>query len=76
MGDWNMAEKKTNRLKKIMPNVILIFVLLSTVLILMDVSANLINEIDTQTDTLESPATETSPTPSGPLPTPEPIQDA
>jgi hypothetical protein len=76
MGDWNMAEKKTNRLKKIMPNVILIFVLLSTVLILLDVSTNLLNEIDVQTEIVVTPTVQSEPTQMGPTPTYEPIEDA
>jgi hypothetical protein len=71
-----MAETKSIRVKNLLPNVILIFVLLSTVLILIDVSANLIDEIDTQTEIVDTPAIETFPTPTGPLPTPEPIEDA
>jgi hypothetical protein len=71
-----MAEKKTKRIKKIMPNVILIFVLVCTVLILIDVSGNLINEIDTPTETVETPTVQTEPTPIGPTPTFIPIEDA
>ena len=44
MGNRIMAEKKKNRVKKFMPNVILVFVLLSTILILVDVSGHLIDD--------------------------------
>jgi hypothetical protein len=72
-----MAEKKSKRLKNFMPNVILVFVLICTVLIIFDISGNLVNEgvlvedINTPTKTIE-----VEETPSGPLPTPEPIIDA
>jgi hypothetical protein len=76
-----MAEKKTKRMKDIMPNVILVFVLLSTVLILIDISGNLINDgllqIDSGADEAEPINTkQVESTPIGPTPTLAPIGDA
>lgn len=73
-----MAEKKTKRLKEIMPIVIMVFVLLSTILIVFDISGNLANEGVFQfgKTATPTPTQGVEPTPSGPLPTPEPIIDA
>lgn len=75
-----MAEKKSNRLKDILPHVILVFVLVSTVLILVDVAGNLISENFLQG---EQPSIINTPSktpgqdiPVGPTPTLPPIQDA
>ena len=71
-----MAEKKTKRLNTIMPIVILVFVLLSTTLIVVDISGNLVNEGVFQFESTNTPTPTLEETPSGPLPTPEPIIDA
>ena len=76
MGIRIMAEKKTKRLKNIMPIVILVFVLLSTTLIVVDISGNLVNEGVFQFESTNTPTPTLEETPSGPLPTPEPIIDA
>ena len=80
MGIRIMAEKKSKRVKDIMPQVILVFVLLSTVLILVDVSGHVINDGLIKT---EQPANISNPTeipaaitPSGPTPTAQPIEGA
>jgi hypothetical protein len=75
-----MAEKKKIKLKEIMPNIILVMVLVCTMLIVMDVSSTLIDEgvglFDQADSTLPVITQEYDDTPSGPLPTPEPIIDA
>lgn len=75
-----MAEKKKSRLKEIMPNIILVLVLVCAVLIILDVSSTLIDEgirlFDKADPTLPVITQEVDPTPSGPLPTSEPIIDA
>ncbi|MCP4140123.1 MAG: hypothetical protein GY755_07510 [Chloroflexi bacterium] len=75
-----MAEKKNNKLKQIMPNIILVVVLVCAVLIILDVSSTLIDEgvglFDQPDPTLPVINQEVDETPSVPLPTPEPIEDA
>ncbi|MEN8242392.1 MAG: hypothetical protein ABFS17_10755 [Chloroflexota bacterium] len=73
-----MDEKKTKSLNNIIPNVILVFVLLCTLLIVFEISGNLVNEGVFQFENEERPTltVEVEETPSGPLPTPEPIIDA
>ena len=41
-----MADKKKNRLKEILPNVILIIVIICSVLIILDVSSNISAEME------------------------------
>jgi hypothetical protein len=75
-----MAEKKKSKMKEIMPNIILVLVLVCAVLIILDVSSTLIDEgvrlFDQPDPTLPAITQEYDETPSGPLPTPEPIEDA
>ena len=63
-----------------MPNIILVMVLVCSVLIIFEVSGNLLDEagglFDLADSTLPVVTQEVDPTPSGPLPTPEPIIDA
>jgi hypothetical protein len=75
-----MAEKKTKRVKNILPQVILVFVLLSTILIIVDVSGHLIENgligtelAPTISEPTDLPGTET---PARPTPTAEPVQGA
>jgi hypothetical protein len=75
-----MAEKKTKRVKDIMPYVILVFVLISTVFILVEVTGHLINEGLINTDQAppisEPSAIPGTNTPDRPTPTAQPVEGA
>ncbi len=62
-----MAEKKKNRLKEMMPNIILILVIICSVLIIMEVSSPISAELETfnEQEVIQS----TIVPPSGPSPT-------
>jgi hypothetical protein len=76
-----MAEKKQNFLRKILPNIILVIVLISSVLIILDVLANISLENESQNDYQDILQSTPEPT-QGPRPTfppdytPPPINDA
>ena len=70
-----MVKKKTSRLKNAFPHIILVFVLISTVLIVVEISGQLANEGVIST---EQPPIISEPTnvPLGPTLTLPPIEDA
>jgi hypothetical protein len=75
-----MAEKKSTRVTNLVSHGILIFVLLCTVLILVEVGGNLINDGVIGTEQVPDigfpSSTPGAPTPSRPTPTLPPINDA